>query len=528
MRMQKRKIAVVVLAVLTGSVACALADVAATVDSSAITWVNTASEQCIGWRFFVDREITITHVGIFDQGDNGLASPHVIGIIRCPKEGGFVLERQVDIGPGGATEDHHVFVALSEPLRIVPDPVPSPAGNYERWLVGVYSGAGNTDGLIIRPQSAVTLNVVHNGIIRLQNYTYRGVPSFPGVAPYYWYPWGSTSDLDYFGVNFKYTVPGPQAEAGPDVEIYTSEQALTTIAGVATHTNPGTAMQYRWLEGGTVLQGWTDVSVFGTANLDLAAPVPAFSIGAHTLTLELTDSVYTASDTMTLTVVNTPPDAQPSPTSQTLEIGADAIVIAAQVADFDGDTISYQWLKEGEVLYSGTATPPAGGGLVDIPDLVIAAGDPRFSLGSSEVRLAISDSVNPPETYTTTVVMQDTTAPTLAPTPSTTMLWPANHVMVPVTIWTNTEDNGGGFITLSASVESSEPLDGAGDGSTEEDCVITSVDSAAGMVLVQLRAERSGTGDGRVYTITITAADLTGNQSTATVDVRVPHDKKKK
>ena len=63
---------------------------------------------------------------------------------------------------------------------------------------------------------------------------------------------------------------------------------------------------------------------------------------------------------------------------------------------------------------------------------------------------------------------------------------------------------------------------------TEEDCVVTSVDNAAGMVLVQLRAERSGTGDGRVYTITITASDASGNQSTATVDVRVPHDRKKK
>jgi hypothetical protein len=45
---------------------------------------------------------------------------------------------------------------------------------------------------------------------------------------------------------------------------------------------------------------------------------------------------------------------------------------------------------------------------------------------------------------------------------------------------------------------------------------------------VELRAERSGSGQGRVYTVTITASDLSGNQSTATVDVRVPHDRRKK
>ena len=51
------------------------------------------------------------------------------------------------------------------------------------------------------------------------------------------------------------------------------------------------------------------------------------------------------------------------------------------MADFDGDTLSYQWLKGGEVLDSGTITPPAGGDAVSIEDLVIAAGDPRFPLG---------------------------------------------------------------------------------------------------------------------------------------------------
>ena len=44
---------------------------------------------------------------------------------------------------------------------------------------------------------------------------------------------------------------------------------------------------------------------------------------------------------------------------------------------------------------------------------------------------------------------------------------------------------------------------------------------------VQLRAERSGPGDGRVYKITVTAVDSCGNQSVCSVTVEVPHSKNK-
>jgi hypothetical protein len=41
---------------------------------------------------------------------------------------------------------------------------------------------------------------------------------------------------------------------------------------------------------------------------------------------------------------------------------------------------------------------------------------------------------------------------------------------------------------------------------------------------VYLRAERSGTGSGRVYTITYTATDASGNSTTASATVTVPHN----
>jgi len=544
MRAQK-KIAVVVMVLLTGWAGGAWGDVAATVDPGLVGGTSFGPATSIGWRFFVDQEITITHLGLYDAGEAGLSGSHVMGIWRVKKEGGLRLERWVNIGPGGVAEDHHVYVALAEPLTIVPDPEPVMINGklyYERWLVGVLSPTGSSDSRSLVPPEAATLAIQQAGIIRFENHTFQSFTSTPDttlgdavLSAQKWYPWKDTTTQFHFGVNFKYTKAGtpdegqPSAEAGPDVAIYTSEQALTTIVGAALHTNPVASMQYRWLEGDTVLQDWEAPGMLNTAGLSLAPPVPAFSIGVHTLTLEVTDGESTASDTMTLTVANAPPEAQPAPTSQVVEIGRDAILITGEVADFDGDALSYQWIKDGEVLDSGTITPPAGGASVAIEDLVIPANDPRFPLGQSVVQFVVNDGTNPAISDSVTVDVTDTMAPSLAPTPSTAMLWPPNHAMVPVTIWTNSADNGGGTIFLAVSVQSSEPLDGAGDGSTEEvDCVVTSIDEAAGKVLVQLRAERSGSGDGRVYTVAITASDGNGNQSTATVDIRVPHDRKKK
>ena len=68
------------------------------------------------------------------------------------------------------------------------------------------------------------------------------------------------------------------------------------------------------------------------------------------------------------------------------------------------------------------------------------------------------------------------------------------------------------------SATSSEPDDGLGDGDTPDDIVI------AGSTALKLRAERSGTGEGRIYTITYSASDACGNSTTTAIDITVPHD----
>jgi hypothetical protein len=110
---------------------------------------------------------------------------------------------------------------------------------------------------------------------------------------------------------------------------------------------------------------------------------------------------------------------------------------------------------------------------------------------------------------------------TVSATPS--LLWPPNHKMRPVKVrFTKSKNCNEPLSCKITSVTSNEPENGLGDGDTAPDWVIT------GDLTVNLRAERSGTGTGRVYTITLTCTDTLGTSSTGAVDVTVPHDKGKK
>ncbi|MFB0532091.1 MAG: sialoglycan-binding domain-containing protein, partial [Desulfatiglandales bacterium] len=119
----------------------------------------------------------------------------------------------------------------------------------------------------------------------------------------------------------------------------------------------------------------------------------------------------------------------------------------------------------------------------------------------------------------------DGTAPTLSPVAVPAILWPPNHNMVDVTIYTNASDNSGGPVTLNADIYSSEPPETDGDGNTVPDYTDPLIDQATGEITLQLRSERSGKGDGRTYTVLITATDESGNSSSAEVKILAPHDK---
>jgi len=69
-----------------------------------------------------------------------------------------------------------------------------------------------------------------------------------------------------------------------------------------------------------------------------------------------------------------------------------------------------------------------------------------------------------------------------------------------ITILANAKDNSGGPVSLSASVTINEPQQGLGDGDTPNDWTQPVINQATGTISLQLRAERSGSGNGRTGT----------------------------
>jgi len=100
---------------------------------------------------------------------------------------------------------------------------------------------------------------------------------------------------------------------------------------------------------------------------------------------------------------------------------------------------------------------------------------------------------------------------------SPAVLWPPNHNMADVTVnYDVTAQCGTAACTLS--VASNEPINGAGDGNASPDWRVIDPHH------VELRAERSGGGSGRIYTINITCTDAAGNSAKSSTRVSVPHD----
>ena len=98
-------------------------------------------------------------------------------------------------------------------------------------------------------------------------------------------------------------------------------------------------------------------------------------------------------------------------------------------------------------------------------------------------------------------------------------LWPPNSKLVQVAVVTATDPllvPG----SLNVTGVSNEPSDDP----KNPEIVITP--NGSGGYVVQLLAERLGTGTGRVYTLTAAASDVAGNTSTVVTTCTVPHDQR--
>jgi uncharacterized repeat protein (TIGR01451 family) len=152
-----------------------------------------------------------------------------------------------------------------------------------------------------------------------------------------------------------------------------------------------------------------------------------------------------------------------------------------------------------------------------------------YQLGDNVVIwTAIDDSGNSTSANQVVTVI-DVTPPTIVATMDPGRLWPPNHKMVMTTPTLAVADNcsvaGTSLerITMNEGDETDtfEPLDDTtqGDGNTTNDIEVT----ADG--LISLRAERSGKGHGRIYTLIFSVTDGSGNRAEDDTQVVVPHSK---
>jgi hypothetical protein len=119
------------------------------------------------------------------------------------------------------------------------------------------------------------------------------------------------------------------------------------------------------------------------------------------------------------------------------------------------------------------------------------------------------------------VTGEDTIALELSVSVEPAVLWPANHKMVLITpSWTVSDKCDTTPEVSLVSITVNEADDAKGSGHTTDDIQIGDDGS------IYLRAERSGKGRDKVYTITYKAVDDCGNATESSATVTVPHDKR--
>jgi hypothetical protein len=323
----------------------------------------------------------------------------------------------------------------------------------------------------------------------------------------------SVSDPAFVNITVKNTNHTPVAEAGPAQRV--GGGVTVTLDGSLSYDPDSDPLTYEWRQTAgmavTLLAG-------STAHPSFVAPI----VGVQSvLTFELTvsDGLASAADRVDVTVdpVNQRPTADAG-ADQSVHEGDTVTLDGRGSRDPDGNPLTYRWTQ-------------VGGAPVTLSDHTLA--QPQFAApqaGPSGERLifelVVSDGLLDSAADRVIVdVLGDAHPPICTnATANPSRLWPPNHAMVPISITGLVHGQGAGAedrIALQIlGVTQDEPTEGTGDGDTGPDAVI---DGDA----VSLRAERAGSGSGRVYTIRFTASAGQNGSCTGSVTVEVPHQANK-
>jgi X-Pro dipeptidyl-peptidase len=194
--------------------------------------------------------------------------------------------------------------------------------------------------------------------------------------------------------------------------------------------------------------------------------------------------------------------------SNTVSISTPEITSDPAASGTHGEQFSYAITAEySPTSYGATGLP---GGLSADTNTGLISGVPT-AVGHFSVTLSATNALGT-GTSSLSLTIVDSAPPVIASvTPSPDSLWPPNHKMVAVTISAAVTDAADiAPVTRIVSVTSNE--------GGPADWQIT------GPLSLSLRATRLGEGSGRSYTITIESRDASGNVSTTTTSVVVPHN----
>jgi hypothetical protein len=303
-----------------------------------------------------------------------------------------------------------------------------------------------------------------------------------------------------------------------------SQSATLTVQETTSTTDPpdqtvcqGTAANFSTTASGTgpFTYAWTlDGSPFGGNTSSISVPTGSLSVGNHTVTVTTTGTCGSASQSATLTVnANTsttdPPDrtvCQGSTTSFT--------TTASGTGPF-----SFVWKKGVTVLNNGDF-----GGRVTITNTATTTTLTITNIQTGDAGTYTVETTGACSTASQSASLTvNNTPPGIVLNGNNIVLWPPDHSYhtINVTDLVASASSCDGTVNINSvvidTVTSDEVENGNADGNTYNDIVI-----GCDRKSVQLRSERDGSADGRVYTITFRVTDSFGNTSTATATVTVP------
>jgi len=373
-----------------------------------------------------------------------------------------------------------------------------------------------------------------------------------------------------------YNVSSPSSATGTitnddaDVSVAVSpaavaEDGATNLVYTFTRTGfTGGALTVNFSVGGTATFGVSpdDYTQTGATTFTTTTGSVTFAPGSPTATVTVdpeTDTTAEADETVVITLTAGASYNVVSPNSATGTILNDdtlvSVVVSPSSTAEGGANMVYTFTRTGpttsalSVNFSvgGSASFPADYSQSGATTFTPPTATVTFGVGSSTATVTVTPltdclvegnetvdftvqpgagyGVGSPSSASGTIVnTPDSSAPTITLIPNVNMtLWPPNHQYESVAVTdfvASASDNCDPSVNLNSvyilKITSDEVENGNGDGNTLNDIVIGATCKTA-----QLRAERDGGGDGRVYTITFKVTDSAGNFTTATATVTV-------